>query len=40
MSPRFMLDFPGGPIIKNLPTSAGDMGSTPGLGRLHMLWGS
>ena len=25
-------DFPGGPVIKNLPASAGDTGSTPGLG--------
>ena len=30
--------FPGGPVVKNLPAFAGDMGSVPGLGRLHMLW--
>ena len=30
-------DFPGGPVVKNLPANAGDMGSIPGLGRLHML---
>jgi len=24
-------DFPGGPVVKNLPASAGDMGSIPGL---------
>ena len=28
-------DFPGGPVVKNLPASAGDTGSIPGLGRLH-----
>ena len=25
-------DFPGGPVVKNLPASAGDTGSSPGLG--------
>ena len=25
-------DFPGGPVAKNLPSSAGDTGSIPGLG--------
>ena len=29
------MDFPGGPVIKNLPANAGDMGSIPGPGRLH-----
>ena len=24
-----LLDFPGGPVIKNLPANAGDMGSIP-----------
>ena len=33
-------DFPGGSVVKNLPVNAGDMGSTPGLGRSHMLWRS
>ena len=28
-------DFPGGAVVKNLPASAGDMGSSPGLGRSH-----
>jgi len=28
--------FPGGSIVKNLPTNAGDMGSIPGSGRFHM----
>ena len=27
------MDFPGCSVIKNLPVSAGDMGSIPGLGR-------
>ena len=25
-------DFPGGPVVKNLPSDAGDMGSIPGRG--------
>ena len=29
-------DFPGGAAVKNPPASAGDMGSSPGLGRSHM----
>ena len=28
--------FPGGVMVKNLPANAGDMGSSPGLGRSHM----
>ena len=28
--------FPGGSVVKNLPASAGDMGSIPGLGRSHV----
>ena len=32
-------NFPCGPVVKNLPASAGDMGSVPGLGRFHVLWG-
>ena len=28
--------FPGGSVVKNLPDSAGDTGSSPGLGRSHM----
>jgi len=32
----FSRDFPGGPVVKNLPYSAGDTGSIPGLGRSHM----
>ena len=29
-------DFPGGAVVKNLPASAGDTGSSPGPGRSHM----
>ena len=29
--------FPGCSVVKNLPATAGDMGSIPGLGRFHML---
>ena len=32
-----VVDFPGGAVVKNPPASAGDMGSSPGLGRSHML---
>ena len=28
--------FPDGPVVKNPPASAGDTGSIPGRGRLHM----
>ena len=28
--------FPGGAVVENLPANAGDMGSSPGLGRSHM----
>ena len=30
-------DFPGGAVVKNLPANAGDKGSSPGLGRSHVL---
>ena len=30
--------FPGGPVDKNLPANAEDMGSIPSLGRFHMRW--
>ncbi|XFG00955.1 hypothetical protein AB1E19_004579 [Capra hircus] len=30
-------DFPGGPVVKNPPASAGDTGASPGLGRSRML---
>ena len=29
--------FPGCAVVKNPPANAGDMGSSPGLGRSHML---
>ena len=29
--------FPGGAVVKNPPANAGDMGSSPGPGRSHML---
>ena len=31
-----MRDFSGGPVVKNLPAKARDMGSIPGPGRFHM----
>ena len=31
-------DFAGGPVVKNSPASAGDMGSISGVGRFHLLW--
>ena len=30
------LDFPGGPVVKNLPANARDTGSIPDPGRSHM----
>ena len=30
--------FPGGAVVKNPPANAGALGSSPGLGRSHMLW--
>ena len=30
-------DFPGGVVVKNTPANAGDTGSSPGLGRSHMM---
>ena len=32
----FALGFPGGAVVESLPANAGDMGSSPGLGRSHM----
>ena len=32
--------FPGGPVVKNAPAKAGDMGLTPGVGRFHMPQGN
>ena len=33
-------DFPGGSVVKNLPTKAGDMGSIPAPERSPMPWGT
>ena len=33
-------DVPGGPLVKNPPADAGDMGLISGLRRFHMLQGS
>ena len=33
---NILLDLPGGPVVKNPPDKAGDMGLIPGPGRLHM----
>ena len=34
---KILGDFPGGTVVKNLPASAGDTSSIPGLGGSHML---
>ena len=34
----FVLGFPGGAVVENLPANAGDTGSSPDLGRSHMPW--
>ena len=31
-----ILDFPGGPLVRNLPASAEDAGLVSGLGRFHV----
>ena len=36
----FPWDFPGGPVVRNLPANVGNMGLSPGLGRFHMSQGS
>ena len=33
-------DFPDGPVVKNPPANAGDMGLIPALGRPHVLQGN
>ena len=33
-------DFPGGPVVKSLPASAGGTRCIPGLGRFHMPQGN
>ena len=37
---KWVDDFLGGSVDENLPASAGDMCSIPGLGGAHMPWGS
>ena len=34
----WILGFPSGSVVKNLPANAGDMNSIPDLGRFHMPW--
>ena len=34
---RCLRGFPGGAVVENPPANAGDTGSSPGLGRSHML---
>ena len=33
-----LMDFPGGPVVKNLPADAGARGSLSGLETAHVLW--
>ena len=40
LNKNILKDFPGGTVDKNLPANAGDTGSTPGLGRFHILQGN
>ena len=35
---KWFRGFPVGTVVKNLPATAGDMGSSPGLGRSLMPW--
>ena len=37
---KILLDFPDGPVVRNPPTKAGNMGSIPGLRRFHIPWGN
>ena len=34
------MTFPGGPLVRNVPASAEDMGAIPGLGRFYTPQGS
>ena len=40
MHKRYILGFPGGPVVKNLPCNAGDTISILDPGRSHKSWGS
>ena len=33
---NWFMDYPDGPVVKNPPANAGDMGSIPGLERYHI----
>ena len=35
-SKAYRLDFPGGPVVKNPVSNAGNLGSSPGPGRSHI----
>ena len=35
-----MLNFLGGPVVKNLPANTGYTGSIPSPGKSHLLWGN
>ena len=37
MLKRYVVGFPGGAVVENPPANAGVTGSSPGLGRSHML---
>ena len=37
---KMIKDFPGDPVVKTLPASAGHRGSVPDLGRFHMPHGN
>ena len=39
-SKRREWDFPGDPVVENLPANAGDMGLIPDPGGSHMAWSS
>ena len=34
-----LMDFPGGPVVKNLPANTGGTGLIPRLGRFHLMLG-
>ena len=37
---KMLQDFPGGPVVRNPPANAGDMGLIPDPGRSHVLQGN
>ena len=36
----YNMDFPGGPMVRNLPANAGETDLIPDLERVHMPWGN